>query len=188
MISFSVLKAQENRWKINQSGGITWNVQEAEIHKDHIEMSGKYISAVIRYGLNEDQSAYIGRDIVWPMLRTIPNNTHVSLTRTFNYNLLKSLSINRKAIEKEIVTDFSLDGTLVIESNLNGNFHLTGTLFPSVDKPVFCEKYVIKNNSNKTASIEIAEANTLVRTNPDKGVEGSYTLKTRTNNHIQTKR
>jgi hypothetical protein len=171
---------EENRWKIDTSGGITWQVVKNDSHKDHIEMSGKFISAVIRYGLNEDQSVYVSRDIVWPMLRTLPNNTHASLTRTFNFNLLKSLSINRKAIEKEIVTDFSLDGTLVIESTLNGNFQLTRTLFPSVDKPAFCEKYVLKNNSNKTAVIEIPEVNTIVRTNPSEGVEGTYTLKTST--------
>jgi hypothetical protein len=174
---------EENRWKINTSGGITWQVVKNDSHKDHIEMSGKFISAVIRYGVNEDQSAYVSRDIVWPMLRTVPNNTHASLTRTFNFDLLKSLSINRKAIEKEIITEFRLDGKLTIESTLNGNFQLTRTLFPSTDKPAFCEKYVLKNNSNKTAVIEIPEVNTIVRTNPSEGVEGTYTLKTSTKNH-----
>ena len=146
-------------------------------------MSGKFISAVIRYGVNEDQSVYVSRDIVWPMLRTIPNNTHASLTRTFNFDLLKSLSINRKAIEKEIVTEFRLDGKLTIESTLNGNFQLTRTLFPSTDKPAFCEKYVLRNSSNKSAVIEIPEVNIISYTNPAEGVDGSYTLKTRSLNH-----
>jgi hypothetical protein len=173
----------ENRWKINPSGGITWQVVKNDAHKDHIEMSGKFISAVIRYGVKEDQSAYVSRDIVWPMLRTIPNNTHSSLTRTFNFDLLKSLSINRKAIEKEIVTEFRLDGKLITESTLNGHFQLTRTLFPSTDKPAFCEKYVLRNNSNKSAVIEIPEVNIISRTNPAEGVDGSYTLKTRSLNH-----
>lgn len=175
--------AQENRWKINLSGGITWKVEESEIHKDHIEMSGKFISAVIRYGVNADNSSFVSRDIVWPMLRTIPNNTHASLTRAFNFDLLKSLSINRKAIEKEIITEFRLDGKLTIESKLNGNFQLTRILFPSTDKPAFCEKYVLRNNSNKSAVIEIPEVNIISHTNPAEGVDGSYTLKTRSLNH-----
>jgi len=82
--SILVVTAQDNRWQINPSGGITWQVEKPDTHKDHIEMSGKYISAVVRYGVNTDRSFYISRDIVWPMLRTIPNNTHGSLTRSFN--------------------------------------------------------------------------------------------------------
>ncbi|HNW54687.1 MAG TPA: hypothetical protein PKN21_10480, partial [Bacteroidales bacterium] len=89
------INAQQNRWQINPSGGITWPVGASAEHKDHIEMSGKYISAVIRYGVNPDQSLYLSRDIVWPMLRTIPNNTHASLTRTFNTDIVKQININK---------------------------------------------------------------------------------------------
>ncbi len=177
------IHAQENRWIINQSGGITWKVEEGDIHKDHIEMSGKFISAVIRYGVNTDQSSFVSRDIVWPMLRTIPNNTHASLTRTFNFNLLELISINRKSIEKEIVSEFVLDGTVTIKSTLNGDFQLTRTLFPSTDKPAFCEHYILTNKSNKPATIEIPEINNIVITNSAEGVEGAYTLKSRTKNH-----
>lgn len=174
---------QENRWKICPGGGIKWQVAKNDAHKDHIEMSGKFISAVVRYGTNEDQSAYLSRDIVWPMLRTIPNNTHASLTRTFNFDLIKLLSINRKAIIKEIITGFELDGKLTIESTLNTNFKLTRTLFPSTDKPVFCEKYVLINNSNKNAIVEIPEVNNIVRTNAADGVDGQYLLLTSTSKH-----
>jgi len=40
---YTGIKAQENRWQINQSGGISWQVGKNNAHKDHIEMSGKYI-------------------------------------------------------------------------------------------------------------------------------------------------
>ncbi len=167
----------QNRRKISESGGITWLVKDPEVKRDHIEMSGKYISTVIRYGVNDDQSFYCSRDIVWPMLRTIPNNTHASLTRSFNLDLIKMISINKRLVHEDKVNEISLNGTIIVKSVLAGNFNLVRTLFPSTDLPAFCEKYELTNNSKKPATIEIPEVNNTIRTNSTEGTEGSYTLK-----------
>jgi hypothetical protein len=179
LILFKTAVAQENRWYINKTGGITWQVKENETHSDHIEMSGKYISAVIRYGVKADQSLYLSRDIVWPMLRTIPNNTHASLTRTFNFDPVSLVSINKKAVISEKVVEFQLDGLLTIKSFINKEFLLVRTLFPSTGKPLFCEKYVLTNQSQKTAVIEIPEVNQSIETLASAGTVGSYLLSTR---------
>ncbi|MDD2261566.1 MAG: hypothetical protein PHW20_04795, partial [Clostridia bacterium] len=39
---------KDNRWEINKTGGITWNVDSRIPHHDHIEMSGEQISVVLR--------------------------------------------------------------------------------------------------------------------------------------------
>jgi hypothetical protein len=179
---FSYIKAQESRWQINQSGGITWQVGKTDAHKDHIEMSGKYISAVVRYGVNSDQSFYLSRDIVWPMLRTIPNNTHASLTRTFNINLVDMIFINKRLVTKEVVNEMLLDGKLTVRSTLNDNYSLERTIFPSVDQPVFCEKYVLTNKSDKPISVEIPEIKNITKTNQAEGIDGSYLLKVQSYN------
>jgi len=180
---FSNIKAQENRWKINDSGGISWKVEKSDAHKDHIEMSGKYISAVVRYGVNPDQSFYLSRDIVWPMLRTIPNNTHASLTRTFNTDLVDLIYIDKQKVKKEFVNEILLDGKLTVKSTLNDNFTLERTIFPSTDQPVFCEKYVLTNKSDKPISVEIPEIKNITNTNPAEGVDGSYLLKVQSYKH-----
>ena len=46
-------------------------------------MSGLKVSAVLRYGVNADGSFELNKSMIWPMLRTIPNNTHASLMRRF---------------------------------------------------------------------------------------------------------
>jgi hypothetical protein len=183
IISFSVTIAQENRWEINQSGGITWQVSKPDSHKDHIEMSGKYISAVVRYGINADQSFFINRDIVWPMLRTIPNNTHASLTRTFKIDLVGLIFLNKRSVTKEIVDEITLNGKITVRSTLNDSYTLERTIFPSTDQPVFCEKFVVTNKSDKPVSVEIPEIKDLTKTNPDEGVDGSYLLKVQSYNH-----
>jgi hypothetical protein len=172
----SAIVAQENRWKINESGGITWEIKKPEMHHDHIEMSGKFISAVVRYGINKDQSFYISRDIVWPMLRTIPNNTHASLTRTFNFNPVEMININKRAVTREVVNEITLIGKIIVQSTLNENIGLERTIFPSPDQPVFCEKYLLTNNSDKPVTIEIPAINAITRTSLADGVDGSYSL------------
>ncbi|HZK92769.1 MAG TPA: hypothetical protein VFC67_01075 [Prolixibacteraceae bacterium] len=183
IISLFGAKANENRWKINEAGGISWLVTDQLPHHDHIEMSGKYISAVIRYGVETDKSFWISRDIVWPMLRTIPNNTHASLIRTFNLDPVKMISINKRLVQQEIVNEILLDGKITVKSTLNGTLDLVRTLFPSTDLPVFGEKYELLNIGNKPVTIEIPDLNILTRTKPEEGTEGSYTLQIQSKNN-----
>lgn len=174
---------EQTRWKIINSGAISWNIKDQETHKDHIEMSGKFISAVIRYGVNGDQSFWINREIVWPMLRTIPNNTHASLTRGFNLDPVSLISFNKQLARKETVNEIILDGKITVKSTLNGIVELERTLFPSADLPLFCEKYELTNAGNKPLSVEIPQINISSTTKAEDGVEGSYTLKMQSTNH-----
>ena len=176
IICFTNISAQNNRWQLNEQGGIIWQVKDGDTHKDHIEMSGKFISTVVYYGVNSNQSFYISRDIVWPMLRTVPNNTHASLIRSFNTDLIGMVSVNKKLVQQEKVTEITLNGKITARSTLSSNLELERTLFPSTDLPVFCEKYVLINKGNKTATIEVPKVEIIFRTRPEEGIEGSYSL------------
>ena len=176
IICFTNILAQNNRWQLNEQGGITWQVKEGDKHKDHIEMSGKFISTVVHYGVNSNQSFYISRDIVWPMLRTIPNNTHASLIRSYNTDLIGMVSVNKKLVQQEKVTEITLDGKITASSTLSGNLELERTIFPSTDLPIFCEKYVLINKGNKTATIEVPKVEIILQTCSEEGIDGSYNL------------
>ena len=76
----------QQRWKINTDGGITWQVKKGDVHHDHIEMAGKQIAVVLRYGVDKTGAFELNKSMIWPMLRTIPNNTHGSLMRRFDWN------------------------------------------------------------------------------------------------------
>lgn len=181
-----VVQSQEignkSRWDIDNDGGITWKIGQNFPHSDHIEMSGKYLSVVVRYGVTDDKSLVLTRDIVWPMLRTIPNNTHASLTRTFDFNTVKHININGKPVKNEEVTSIHLDGKLTVHSNLNGNMELKHVLSPSTDLPVFCEKFVLVNKGNSKVSVEIPNLSTIYETDAAKGIDGNYRLSYRTKN------
>ncbi|MBP9198310.1 MAG: hypothetical protein KBF35_11625, partial [Saprospiraceae bacterium] len=167
---------QSNRWKINENGSISWLINDRLPHKDHIETSGKYISAVIRYGVNADHSLFLQRDLVWPMLRTVPNNTHASLTRSFTLDPVKLIAVNKRLIQKEKVHEIVLDGKMIIHSTLDDQLKLQKILYPSTDIPVFCEKYILTNISAKDLKVEIPNLNVITQTIAEDGVDGSYTL------------
>jgi hypothetical protein len=172
----SFAQPQPLHWKLDGEGGITRTVHAGDAFSDHIEMSGKYISAVVRYGVSADQSFVIQRDLVWPMLRTIPNDTHGSLIRSLKTDPISSICINGGPVKQESVTSFRLNGKIVVSSLLNQAIQLTRTLFPSVDLPVFCEKYEFANHGNKPVFIDLPEFDNTIRTLPDLGLEGSYTI------------
>jgi len=169
-----------NRWTLSDPASISWKPDANLPNRDHIEMSGKYISAVIRYGVNDDKSFWISRDIVWPMLRTIPNNTHASLIRTFNIDPVGLITINKHLVLHEMVTEILLNGKITVKSQLDKEIELVRTLFPSTDLPLFAEKYELTNTGNKPVTIEIPNVNISTATDPAEGTEGSYTL------HIQS--
>ena len=82
------------RWQIAEDGSINWLVDGRIPHYDHIEMSGEKVSAVLRYGVNSDGSFSYERSVVWPMLRTVPNETHASLTRRFAHDFLAQVMVH----------------------------------------------------------------------------------------------
>lgn len=164
------------RWQINPDGSISWQIKNGIPHSDHIEMSGKRISAVIRYGVSADSSFHATRSLVWPMLRTIPNNTHASLTRRFALDGFELVTVNYKPLSNEKVSSITLNGTLIVKSKTDNNLQLTRQFFPSTSLPGYGEIYTIKNTSGKSCVVEIPAMNNVYHTDSLKGTEGSYAL------------
>ena len=179
VFSYSVGIYAQQRWHLNQDGGISWKVKSGDnAHSDHIEMSGLKVSTVVRYGVDDEGKFLLNRGMVWPMLRTIPNDTHASLMRKLGWNPLENVLINNAQI-KEQVRRISLDGTMEVESDLStrqGVVGLTRILFPSTTQPMFCEKYVLENKGNKAVTVEINQVKNVMTTAAEKGMNGSYRI------------
>lgn len=169
----------ENRWVINRDGGITWKISGDIPHEDHIEMSGLQTSVVLRYGVDADGAFQLNRSLVWPMLRTIPNDTHASLMRRFAFDVTDVIEIDGRSLERETVEEITLNGTMEVVSRYDKNgVELKRILFPSTSLPTFCEKYIITNKTKKSVYVEIPSSYSLLRTDSVKGVNGSYNLST----------
>ncbi len=179
LLCLNVVNAQQC-WHIDEGkNSITWQVKEGETHHDHIEMSGKQVSVVLRYGVKENGSFELNKSMVWPMLRTIPNHTHASLMRRLDWNPLEDAMVDGKAM-REQVKSVTLNGTLEVRSDItagkNGSLSLKRTYLPSIDLPSLVEIYEFTNTGTAPVDLEIPKIRVVSSTNPKKGVDGSYSI------------
>jgi len=93
-----------SRWKIDSDGGITWNVAKGNAHADHIEMSGRFCSVIVDYGVDASAKPKLNRTIVWPMLRFHPNKTRDHLALTFSDDASPRIFMNRANLRNEVAT------------------------------------------------------------------------------------
>jgi len=105
----------QNRWELDSGGKIVWKIKDRLPHSDHIEMSGDSISVILNYTVNPDRSFKLERKLVWPMLRTIPNNTHASLIRLVNDDCLEKVLVNGKSLQSVETSAISLNGLMEIK-------------------------------------------------------------------------
>lgn len=168
------------RWHIAPDNKIVWTVDGQIPHEDHIEMSGKQVSVVLRYGVDCNGGFTLNKSMVWPLLRTIPNNTHASLMRRYDWNPLSGITVNGRSFTNEKVKDITLKGMLTVKSTFDqgyyGQWELTREYLPSAELPALVELYQVVNTGKGNLSIEIPEDGFVAHTDPAKGVTGSYTI------------
>ena len=172
----SQAQTKTNRWDLTADGGIVWNVKSGEAHSDHIEMSGTQVSAIVYYGVDKNGELSGTKKLVFPMLRTIPNNTHASLIVDFNEPTQLQILANGTGL-LEYPKSFSLKGKLTVISTTNSLLETTRTIFPSVDKPALIEIITLKNTGKTPCLVEINNNSKPVETDPAKGVYGQYIVK-----------
>ncbi|WP_294588844.1 hypothetical protein [uncultured Bacteroides sp.] len=172
--------AQQSRWNMLTDGAIEWKADTQTPHNDHIEMSGKQVSVVLRYGIDSNGAFTLNKSMVWPMLRTIPNNTHASLMRRYDWNPLDAITVNGRAFTDEKVDNIRLKGTLSVESTYDwgwyGKCKLLRQYFPSTELPALVENYALVNTGEKALSVEIPLIKNQTLTDPKFGVDGSYRI------------
>ncbi len=189
-LSLASISSEARRWDI-QSGNnaIIWKVENDIPHYDHIEMSGERMSVVLRWGVDETKSFTLERSLVFPMLRTIPNNTRGCVKHRISTDIPALLSVNGRTLQHEEVDSIKLDGTMTVDSRWAVGRHnvrmgekpkrqirLVRTVFPSATLPLLCERYVLYNNASKPVEVNVPEFSQRFTTDSSKGVDGSYMI------------
>ena len=183
-------QAQVSRWTICPDSSLVWKIDERLPHSDHIEMSGQRVSVVLRYGVDAQGAFHLERSMVWPLLRTLPNNTHASLMQRFALDIPSLLIVNGRSLQGEQVDEIRLKGLLQVRSRFHiGHasaransqqptpvLEVTRTYFPSVTQPLLCEHYLLRNISDKPLAISVPQTRLHYNTDPEKGLKGSYNM------------
>jgi len=185
--SLSIQASAQNRWELSQNGIELCNFAP---HSDHLEMSGEQMSVVLRWSIDNNQSFHCERSLVFPMLRTVPNNTHASLRHRTSLDVISLVSVNGQTLQNEAIRrvwidgymgvsgDFSIGRSFKSDGSVNRTVNVCRTFFPSTTKPLMGEIYNVTNNSKTPVVLYIPEFSQRVTTLPEKGVTGSYYIET----------
>lgn len=179
--SSHVRSQDTSRWLLTSDGGIEWIVKKNDSHMDHIEMSGLYLSSIVHYGVQNGKLKQKVQ-LVFPMLRTIPNDTHASLAHEIDNKELGQIKVNGKVINEE-PDKFYIKGILGYQSKTTESIEIKHQLFPSTDEPLFIDKIEINNQTNQSIRIELPKIELSHTTDADKGVNGAYCIKVVSNKH-----
>ncbi|HZS06294.1 MAG TPA: hypothetical protein VFD58_15740 [Blastocatellia bacterium] len=141
-------------------------------------MSGRRVSVIVTYGVDENGQLILRRQLVFPSLRTIPNDTHASLLYFFGDDATPRIFINGLPPRNEVITSVHHRGLMTINSVIGRGkeVSLARTIFPSTDKQLLIEKYTFTNTSGKDVRVEIEDTEKVVRANPSRGVYGAYLI------------
>ena len=180
-------------WTLSPAGGIRLDPATAQLpYHDHIEMSGQMMSSVIRWGVEADGRFTEERSLVFPMLRTVPNNTHASLMHRIGTDIPSLVSVNGLSLKLENVKEVEINGYIKVVSSFavgkaniglgtgtapKPSVELTRIIFPSVEKPLLGETYTLVNVSERAITVYIPEYSQVFKTREEKGVDGVYVVR-----------
>lgn len=168
---------QPTRWTTKPDGSTEWKVgTDTRLpHKDDIELSGRQLSVVLRYGVDADRTFTLERSLVWPMLRTVPNQTRSHLNKRFATDVRHLLLVNNMSLGPERVDKIVLEGIVRVESHFTDcGLQMTRQLFPSTTLPVYIEQYTICNRGDRPVTIDLPGGDMQYQTDVAQGVYGAY--------------
>ncbi len=142
------------RWT-PEGDAIVWKTDGMRLpHADDIEMSGRGISYIVRYGTSDDGRLMLQRHCVWPSLRKVPNDTGGSFQETIPDDF--SPHFYTGGIEMaEYPQEFRIDGILTIRSMTDAGVGIRRQCFPSAMKRNAYEIITLTNRCGSGLAIEV---------------------------------
>lgn len=170
----------DERWTIlPESNVISMNVGSQLLpHADHIEMSGRRISVVLYWDIDTNAVFGLRRSLVFPMLRTIPNNTHASLMTDNTLDIPSMLLVDGRSV-RFTADSVSINGAMTVRSRYqsgNRSLSLKTDIFPSTTLPAMCETYTVTNTGSSAISLLVPTLSQYYTTDPARGTAGSYVI------------
>lgn len=139
-------------WRINDKKSGIFKAAGSRAESYSLEMSGRRASFIARFGRDERGRLRLVRHVVFPSLRTRPNDTHAS----FQADVPQELSILYKDGEPltETAESYAFDGVLSVVSSAGGCV-IKRLLFPSARDMNVCEIISITNDSPSRAVFSV---------------------------------
>ena len=163
----AVLSHQEEIfWKLSGKHAISWDLDDESRlpHSDNIEMSGQRVSAIITYEVAEDKSVTIIRDVIFPQLRTFIKSNESTWRRYRAYlrseygdEVMPAFIVDDRTYVPGVLDSVCIDGMLNFYHEEMTGLKLKRTLFPSMTKRMFVEKWTLTNESDTIKNLAFGD-------------------------------
>jgi hypothetical protein len=137
-------------------------------------MSGQKVDLILEWSIDKNGVFSAKRLIRWPMLRTIPDNTHAALSRRFSTQDEPTILVNGKPQSAAKTKCIEIYGTLKVTSQCDQGLSMERTIFPSMLCPSILDIRRITNTTNKPILLTIPSWRKQTKTKPKQGVFGAY--------------
>ncbi|MBC7808979.1 MAG: hypothetical protein H7145_22830 [Akkermansiaceae bacterium] len=157
---------EATRWHIDvTTGSIVWDVTDVDNpanilpHADHVEMSGRRVSVIVRYRIDTQRRLFVERDIFFPQLRVRENDVRGYLRRVYDDRLIlprfviddKEWFPARAPIER-----VTFDGVLSFHyAPVVGGVAVARSFQPAKDKAGLVEVWRFTNQTDSDTAITI---------------------------------
>lgn len=169
-------QSKQERWK-SIPGNVVWEVaRDTRLpHADHIEMSGRKVSVILHYRIDEERRLHLSREIIWPTLRTKEGDVRGYLRRTYGPESEPILMVGDTPIPIPPVQSINFYGLWrIIHEPTPEGIVISRILFPSMDKGRIVEQWDI-SHPNHREEFYIVPPPTAVK-EIEIGVYGSYEI------------
>lgn len=150
------MQEQETRWKLADSG-IVWEITGTEDlpHHDHVELSGRRVSAILRYGVDEKRRLVLSREVIWPTLRLKRDDVRGYLRGEWGNEIIPPIRIEGIPLIPGPVREIRhWEGRLTITHGPLDGIVVQRHLFPCEDEPALLERWSVINFSDAPIGLE----------------------------------
>jgi hypothetical protein len=167
-----------HRWHMDDYGGIHWDLEPEEKlpHSDHMAMSGRSVDLILEWNVDSEGRFQATRVVRWPMLRTLPDDTHASLSMELADSDEPQPLVEGQPLSAGMVQQVRIHGMLIVASRHREGLWTERTIFPSPHAPAIIDLCRLENTGPRALNITIPAWRTSTVTAPEAGLYGSYTV------------
>ena len=165
-------------WSTDTFGRIHWDPEPGEAlpHRDHMAMSGRTVDLILEWEVDAEQTFHATRVVRWPMLRTLPDDTHASLSRELDDTADPRPLVNGRPLSGGAVQQVLIHGLMTVHSDHEEGVWTERTIFPCPHAPAVIDHWILENTGTETLEITVPGWQTSATTPKEEGLFGAYVV------------
>ncbi|MDQ8188045.1 hypothetical protein [Pelagicoccus sp. SDUM812002] len=172
-------------WSIKDRMAIEWDVEKERRlpHRDHIEMAGRKVAAIIDYEVDANRMLSVGRTVIYPQLQVYLDTDSPSwggyrayLKNEYKDDALPGLLVNDLHYKLGPLQRARIDGTLSFLHEATSGIQVKRSFLPAMNDRLLAEVWTVSNLSGEAKTLELLPARS---ERIEKGEKGFFRLQTR---------